>query len=65
MFKNRPIPVSEFLMVEFGDGNVVQAEHSRLSNETWHGNTPCKCLISVEIMRLFCVNGTVGTVLSI
>ena len=52
-------------MVEFGNGNVVQAEHSRLSNETWRGNTPCKCLISVEIMRLFCVNGTVGTVLSI
>ena len=51
VFKDRPIPESELLLVEFGTGNVVKAGLTPASNEIWHGSTPRKCLISVEIIR--------------
>ena len=51
VFKDRPIPESELLYVEFGTGNVVKAGLTPASNEIWYGSTPRKCLISVEIIR--------------
>ena len=58
VFRDRPIPESELLLLEFGTGNVVKAGLLPTSNGIWYGSTPRKCLKSVEIIR-YVLLGTV------